>query len=132
MGRRSRSRYPTADAYLLGDGLLPEEEPGGVPGLPRSPEETTQFLLENRDEAVRILAEAEKADVLFIRVLLKNPELQHTMTLHRSCSSLFLKKIGITDSRRCRGCWSRWGAIWVCAAVRWPPPSTFRPRSQRS
>ncbi len=76
---------------------FPTKHPDEYRALLRSLEETTAFLSEHQDEAARILAEAEKTQVGFMRALLRNPEIKYTMTPHRLMQfSTFLKKIGTT------------------------------------
>jgi NitT/TauT family transport system substrate-binding protein len=76
---------------------FPKRNPEAYRALLRSLEEATIFLTEHRDEAAKILAEAERTDVGFMRALLRNPEIRYTMTPHRLMQfAAFLKKVGTT------------------------------------
>lgn len=76
---------------------FPKKNPDVYRALLRSLEETTRFMNEDHDGAARILAEAEKTDVAFMKALLRNPEIEYTMTPHRLMQfAVFLRKIGVT------------------------------------
>jgi NitT/TauT family transport system substrate-binding protein len=76
---------------------FPRKRPEEYRALLRGLEEATAYLTEHRDEAARILAEAEKTDVGFMRAILRNPEIQYTLTPHRLMQfAAFLRKIGTT------------------------------------
>jgi len=77
---------------------FPQKNPQVYRALLRSLDEATRFLNGDREDAAKILAEAEKTDVGFMRALLRNPEIQYTMTPHRLVQfATFLKKIGVTS-----------------------------------
>lgn len=76
---------------------FPKKRPEEYRALLRSLEDATAFLTERREEAATILADAEKTPVGFMRALLRNPEIQYTLTPHRLMQFAgFLKRIGIT------------------------------------
>lgn len=59
----------------------------------RAVDEAQAYLIDQRDDAARILAEAENTQPGFMRALLRNPELHYTTTPHRLMQFAgFLKK----------------------------------------
>lgn len=76
---------------------FPKKHPDEYRVLLRSLEDATAFLTEHQGEAAKILADAEKTNVGFMRAVLRNPEIRYTMTPHRLMQFVgFLKKIGTT------------------------------------
>jgi len=88
---------PEAGGTLLGSGLRPEHLERLVA---RARLRLARLVVDDgwtRGEAAKILADAEKTDVGFMRAILRNPEIQYTLTPHRLMQfAAFLKKIGTT------------------------------------
>ena len=72
---------------------FPRRNPEVYQALLRAVDEAQAYLIDHRDDAARILAEAENTQPGFMRALLRNPELQYTTTPHRLMQFAgFLKK----------------------------------------
>ncbi|MGH2372553.1 MAG: ABC transporter substrate-binding protein [bacterium] len=72
---------------------FPRRNPEVYQALLRALDEAQAYLIDHRDDAARILAEAENTQPGFMRALLRNPELQYTTTPHRLMQFAgFLKK----------------------------------------
>lgn len=72
---------------------FPRRNPEVYQAFLRAVDEAQAYLIDHRDDAARILAEAENTQPGFMRALLRNPELQYTTTPHRLMQFAgFLKK----------------------------------------